>query len=672
MSRRTVRTMCPMNCLPTVCGMRVEIEDDRVVGVHGDPENPESRGFLCIRGRSTGDLVDNPRRLGHPSVRDRRQPDAWRQASWDESLDRIAGAIQASGPEKTAIWPGHGAFVNSLGVPLSWRFANMLGAQWWMPSIVCWGLGGFGVWLTGLPHVNTADDVADNSDLVLLWGANFASQPTTAPRIVAAHRRGARVLAIDVRRTEACDHADEYLLVRPGTDAALALGLMHVIIREGLHDEAFVAEHSVGFAELARHVEPWTPERAAAETGLEPEQVVWLAREYAASRRSVILLGGSSMNKTSNRWNASRAISCLPALTGNLGRPGAGMGPRHGAGTQTTALSAIVPPDTRSPEHVVPSEMSTILERIESGDVEVLVLPGTNMLSSFTGGDRLARALSRTRLVACVDLFMSDTAREFADVVLPGTAWLEETGLKLGPTHVHLMDRMLEARGEARPLWQIYKGLADRLGLTGYFPWQGAEDLVNALLDTDHTDHATVERLRREGPSTRTAAPSFAYESLEFPTPSGKVELFSQRAADMGLSPLPEYEAPESGTYPLQFVQGRTLTHFHSFYDHGQALPGLAKADPEPVLWLHPTDAEPRGVEDGTAVRLHNARGSMAARARVTDRVPPGVVWMRDGWLGINHLTGADRVLPEAAVRAFPAGGQATYDAQVEVVAAGS
>jgi anaerobic selenocysteine-containing dehydrogenase len=257
-------------------------------------------------------------------------------------------------------------------------------------------------------------------------------------------------------------------------------------------------------------------------------------------------------------------------------------------------------------------------------------------------------------------------------VVLPGTAWLEETGLKLGPTHVHLMDRMLEARGEARPLWQIYTGLAERLGMSDYFPWESPDGLIDALLDTDHTDHATVDRMRRDGPSVRTASPAYAYESLSFPTPSGKVELFSQRAADMGLPPLPPYEPAEQNGYPLQFVQGRTLTHFHAFYDHGRALPGLAKADPEPVLWLHPSDAEPRGVGDGAAVRIHNARGEMTAKARVTDRVPPGVVWMRDGWLGINQLTGADRVLPDKAVAAFPAGGQATYDARVEVAPAAS
>jgi anaerobic selenocysteine-containing dehydrogenase len=188
---------------------------------------------------------------------------------------------------------------------MSLRFANMLGAQSWDGSIVCWGLGGFGVWLTGVTDVNSADDLAANADLIVLWGANLASQPTTAPRITAARRRGARVIAIDVRRTEACDHSDKYMLVRPGTDAALALAVMHVILAEGLHDRDFINQRTVGFDALSAHVEGCTPEWATAETGVSAEEIRAFAREYASSRRATILLGGSSMNKTANRWRAN-------------------------------------------------------------------------------------------------------------------------------------------------------------------------------------------------------------------------------------------------------------------------------------------------------------------------------------------------------------------------------
>jgi anaerobic selenocysteine-containing dehydrogenase len=666
----TRRTMCPMNCLPTVCGMQVEVADGRVVSVHGDPANPESQGFLCIRGRAAGEIIDSPARILRPRERDRRNSDSWRDTTWEQALDRIAGAIRAAGAHRTAVWCGHGAIVNTVGLMMSWRFAHMLGAQWWVPSIVCWGLGGFGVWLTGVPSVNSADDLAENAELVILWGANLASQPTTAPRITAARRRGARVVAIDVRRSEACDHADQHMLVRPGTDTALALAMMQVIIGEGRHDREFIDRHAVGFESLSAHIATCTPEWAATETGVPADQIRALAREYAASRRATILLGGSSMNKTANRWHAARAISCLPALTGNLGRPGAGMGPRHGAGVWYSAFSGIVPPDRKPPETAIPSEMDTILERIESGQIEVLILPGTNMLSSFADTARVERALQRVKLVACVDLFMSDTSRAVADIVLPGTAWLEESGLKFGPTHVHLMDRMLEPRGETRPIWRVFAELAERLKLVGYFPWTSVDGLLDAMLDNDNTGHATVAELRASSPSRRANLPSYAYSTLEFPTPSGKVEFFSARAEAMGLPPMPVYEPPaDRSGYPLAFVQGRTLTHFHAFYDHGRALPSLAKTDPEPVLWMNPADAASRAIDDGAMVRLYNAGGEMRARALVTERMPAGTVWMRDGWMGINRLTSSARTVPDAAVAAFPQSGSAHYDALVEVSA---
>jgi anaerobic selenocysteine-containing dehydrogenase len=666
----TYRTMCPMNCWPTVCGMRVEVAGGRVVGVHGDPANPESRGFLCVRGRAAGEIIDSPSRLLRPRVRDRRNSDTWRDTTWVQALDDIAGAIRAAGAHRTAVWCGHGALVNTIGLIMSLRFANMLGAQFWDGSIVCWGLGGFGIWLTGLPDVNSADDLAENAELVILWGANLASQPTTAPRITAAKRRGARVVAIDVRRSEACDHADQHMLVRPGTDAALAMAMMHVIVEEGLHDREFIDRHTVGFEALSAHIAGCTPEWAAAETGVPAGDIRALAREYAASRRATILLGGSSMNKTANRWHAARAISCLPALTGNLGRPGAGMGPRHGAGVEVwyNAFGGIVPPDRKAPETSIPGEMETILESIESGQIEVLILPGTNMLSSYADTARLERALASTKLVVCIDLFMNDTARAVGDIVLPGTAWLEESGFKFGPTHFHLMDRVLEPRGEARSIGRIFVELAERLDIEGYFPWHSIDELVDAALDHEQTGHAKVAELRTSSPSLRLNTPSYAYEALQFPTPSGKVEFFSEQAQVMGLPPLPVYEPPVHGSvYPLAFVQGRTLAHFHAFYDHGRALASLAKADSEPMLWMSPADAESRRIDDGAMVRLHNAGGEMRARARVTDRMPAGTVWMRDGWLGINDLTSSARTVPDAAVAAFPQSGSARYDAFVEV-----
>src|SRR5438067_9786777 len=210
--RHLIRTMCPMNCHPTLCGMLVEIEDGRVMGVAGDPNNPDSRGFLCVRGQASPEILDNPRRLLYPMIRStRRSP--WRRATWDEVLDRIAAAMRAAGREAVATWPGHGIFANNYGTRihshLLRRFSNLYGCQWWSPAIICWALGGFGLGLTGLLEPNTKEDMGAHANLVVLWGANLASQPNTARHLAAAKRRGARIVTIDVRETEAAAQSDE-------------------------------------------------------------------------------------------------------------------------------------------------------------------------------------------------------------------------------------------------------------------------------------------------------------------------------------------------------------------------------------------------------------------------------------------------------------------------------
>jgi len=675
MSRRTVRTMCPMNCHPTYCGMVVEIEGDQVVAIRGDRENPDSRGFLCVRGHAAGEIVDNPNRLLHPRAREHRTADAWRDATWDEALDRIAAAVREAGPAATAVWAGHGVFVNGLGGPLSARFAHLAGTQWWRPAIVCWGLGGLGFSLTGVTEVNSMDDMADSAELILLWGANLASQPNTGPRLAAARRRGARVVAIDVRRTEAFGQADETLLIRPGTDAALALGMMHVIIGEGLYDREFVQRYTTGFDELAEHVRAHSPEWAEAETGIGVARIRALARAFAGTRKAMILVGGSSMLKSGTGWHASRAIACLPALTGSLGVPGAGMGPRHSAPSHGAGLNSVVPPRPSEFASVeVISEMSTIQEALEDGRIRVLLLLGTNMLSSFADSGRVERALDRIPLVAGFDLFMNETGRRCADVVLPGTSWLEETGFKATNSNLYLMDRAISRRGEARPLWWVLDQLAVRLGVKGFFPWRSTDELIDAMIDHDATGHARAANMRVGHPHVPLAVSQVGHPDRRFATPSGRVEFVSETAVELGLPRLPTYEQPAenhprsaaASRHPLVLAQGRAITHFHGFYDHGRALPSLARADPDPRLWISPDDAAVRCIGDGDRIRIRNDRGQMSARARVTDRVPDGVVWMRDGWEGMNRLTSGARTVTDAAAVAFPAGA-ASYQARVEV-----
>jgi anaerobic selenocysteine-containing dehydrogenase len=665
---KIVRTMCPMNCHPTFCGMLAEVEDGTLKTVRGDKENPDSQGFLCVRGRSTSEIFKNPKRLMYPQIREDRRTENWRRVSWDEALDFMTKRMAAVGPEAVGLWAGHGGFTSgsALTVQTMHRFANVYGCQTWHPAMICWGLGGFGVGLTGALRVNTKEDMTENSRMIVLWGSNIASQPNTARHIVAARRRGAKVVTVDVRRTEAAAQSDELLIIRPGSDTALALALMHVIISEQRYDAAFVEAHTRGFAQLSAHVAAFNPAWGAQRTGLDPGQIVSFARAYASTRPAMILLGGSSMHKGANGWQAARAISCLPALTGDFGVPGGGLGPRHGA--QSAALANINANITRPPGNYIANQMPDIAAALADGRLKVLLLFGTNMLSSFADAGQVAQGFDKLEMLACVDLFMNETARRYADIILPGTAWLEELGFKITNTHLYLMERILEREGETRPIYEILGALAKSLRLADVFPWASVEEFVDQILDHPTTGHATIASLRAAGGFLPLHVPHVAYADRNFDSPSGKIEFYSSRAEKVGLPPLPVPGAHHESGYPLALTFGRTLTHFHSFYDEGQALPTLARHNAAPQLWMSRADADARQLRDGDAIKIYNARGEFRARSHVTDAVPPGTVWIRDGWFGLNHLTSGDAVLNGDALDLFPFSvGQADYGARVEV-----
>ena len=265
-AKRQVTTMCPLNCIPTQCGMTVQVEENRLLSLKGDQHNPDSKGFLCIRGRATQEIFENPKRLLHPLRRvGERGDDRWERCSWDEASALIVAAIQRTLPERVGLWRGHGiGTTGPVGTMLVSRFGLLGGFQQWSSSIVCWAMGAYGLGLTGTLKTHTKEDMAAHSRTIVLWGATLASQPDLAPHLVEARKRGAYVVQIDTRRTEASRHADEVLLLHPGSDAALALALAQVILAEGLQDQEFIEHHTLGFAPFAAHVQACTPAWAPA------------------------------------------------------------------------------------------------------------------------------------------------------------------------------------------------------------------------------------------------------------------------------------------------------------------------------------------------------------------------------------------------------------------------
>jgi anaerobic selenocysteine-containing dehydrogenase len=294
----------------------VEVEDGKLQTVSGDKANPDSQGFLCVRGRSTNEIVGNPGRLLYPQIRDDRRANTWRRVSWDEALDFIVKRMRAVGPEAVGLWAGRGTPGSAITVQMMNRFSNIYGCQNWHPAMICWGLGGFGLGLTGPLKVNTKEDMAENSRMIVLWGANIPTQPNTARHIISARRRGAKVVTIDVRRTEAAAQSDEILLIRPGSDAALALAVIHVIITERLYDQAFVETHTAGFEELSTYILPFTPAWGAEETGLEASQIT--------SYRPGLRLDASSHDPAGRQFHGqgcqrlARRTCDQPSSTGKL------------------------------------------------------------------------------------------------------------------------------------------------------------------------------------------------------------------------------------------------------------------------------------------------------------------------------------------------------------------
>ncbi len=672
LNRRTKRTMCPMNCHPTFCGMEVELEDNKVLSIRGDKTNPDSEGFLCVRGLAAHEIIDNPARLLTPLARDTRGEDSWYEISWDAAMTRIVASMNKVGRERVALWPGHGVLSNDFGplanLGLAQRFANMYGCQWWDTCMICWGLGGFGIGLTGALQANTKEDMSAHADLIIQWGSNHASQPNTARHVAKAKKRGARVVAIDVRVSDACRAAHDHFVVRPGTDAALALAMMHVIIRDDLFDHEFVAAHTLGFEALREHVLPFSPHWAADICAIDPARIETFAHEYARTERAMILVGGASMHKDAHGWEAARAISCLPALTGKIGYEGAGFGPRHAGMTDGYGFADITNAGARPPGNYVPAQMSAIVDAIEAGDIATMLLFGSDFATSFADAGRIGTGMAGMDLVVSHDLFMNDTTRRYADIVLPATNWLEDLGAKATATHVYLMDKLVEAAGQARSMTQIVRELAERLEVDGVYPWDHDAGHLDAVLDHPATGHLTVTGLRASGGMAALNVDHVAHRDLRFATPSGKLEFYSEQALKVGCSPLPTHSARPRGAFPLELRSGRTINHFHAFYDAGRALPSLARRDKRPTLWVAPADAAARGVVHDDAIRIWNQRGEFLAHAKVTDRVPPGTVWIHDGWPGLNDLTSGAGVISDHATTLFPfSTGQSGFDAFVDI-----
>jgi len=634
-----VRGACPHDC-PDTCGVITEVRDGRAVSFRGDPENPVTRGWLCAKVRPYLDHVYHPDRLTHPLRRvGPKGGGRWERVSWADALkeigDRWKHIVATYGAE--AILPY--SYSGTLGLVqmsvCNARFWNRLGASQLQRSI-CGAAAERAVEATlGARWSQPYADVV-HSRLVVLWGNNPVSTgPHFMPFLQRARRQGCRVVVIDPRRTPTAKQADWHLAPRPGTDGVLAMGLAHLIVAAGKHDDSWIAAHTVGWPQLRERLAEFPPTRVADETGLSESDVRRLADLYATTRPGLIKIS-DGINRNRNGGQNVRAILTLPAITGQYGTRGGGLAySTSGYSKWDTQAVQKMPPLTR----VVNMNRlgAALCGEVTNPPIMSLYVFGANPATSSPNAGKIVGGLKREDLFTVVhELFMTDTA-DYADLVLPATSQLEQTDLHraYGTTLLTYNAPAIAPLGECKSNWEVMGLLAGAMGFTEPWLHQTPDEVIADVLSaTARTvpwlSGITVERLKREG-SLEMPIVDAPFADGRFRTPSGKVELFCEALAAEGIDPLPgrfrsrddDSAAFGDPALALELLTGASH-HFVSSSLASQS--GLLKGEGPPFVEIHPADAAVRGVATGDAVVLENRRGHVSLRAIVTDAVRPGVL----------------------------------------------
>ena len=681
-----VRGACPHDC-PDTCAMLVTVENGRAVRVAGDPDHPVTSGFLCAKVNRYVERTYHPERLRTPLRRTGPKGSGqFAPISWDAALDEIAArlgeiAMSVDGPQAILPYSYAGTMGIVQGESMDRRFFHLLGASH-LDRTICATAGTMGMKMTVGANIGADSEGVPQSDLVLLWGTNtLTSNPHLWPFILQARERGAPVICIDPIRTRTAQQCDEWLPIRPGTDAALALGMMHVLFARGLQDRDYLERYTIGHEALCARAAEWTPARAAAITGLPEEAIVSLAERYGRARAAFIRVN-YGLQRHAGGGMAVRTIACLPAITGHWRRAGGGV---------QLSTSANFKFDRDAVHRVDLSPPARTINMIRLGDaltqpdagvggppVRALVVYNSNPAAVAPDRNTVLRGLARDDLFTVVlEHFQTDTA-DWADIVLPATTQLEHWDLHLayGHHYVTLNRPSIAPVGDAKPNSEIFRLIGARMGLT--HPVMRDDDLTIIAQALDSQAPAlrgvTLDALLERG-WMRLAVPTpyLPYAEGKFTTPSGKCELYSDRMASLGLDPLPDYippyESPERdpalvARYPLTLISSPAHTFLNSTFVNVTTLRRQAH---EPEVLLHPHDAERRAISPGMMVSVHNDRGAFLARARVEPAIREGVAWAPSIWWGKLADDGANANQTTSQRETDLGHGPVFYDNQVEV-----
>ncbi|MDX6269361.1 MAG: hypothetical protein QOD28_584 [Acidobacteriota bacterium] len=685
--RKIVRAACPHDC-PDTCAMLVTVEGGRAVRVAGDPAHPFTRGTLCTKVANYEQRTHSPDRIQTPlrrvSAKGATGEARFERISWDDALDEISArfrALAASAEGAETIMPysycGTMGFVQSESMDR--RFFHRLGASL-LDRTICASAGAAGYDATNGARIGTDPERFADARLIILWGTNtITSNVHLWPFILEAKHKGARVIAIDPRRTRTADQCDEHIALLPGTDAALALSLMHVIFAEGLQDQDYLDRYAVGADELKQSAREYTPARVAEICGIEAETIVRLAREYATTRPAVIRLN-YGMQRHAGGGMAVRTVVCLPAVTGAW-RDAAGGALLSSSSAFPVNHDALERPDllpSPAPRTLNMSQLGDALTKVSDPPVRALYVYNSNPAAVAPDQAKVLAGLRRDDLFTVVhEQFMTDTC-DFADIILPATTQLEHFDLHKAYGHLYLTvnERSIEPLHESKPNTEVFRLLAARLGFEEECFKDSDEEIARQAIDVAHPalEGITLELLRERGWMRLNVPETYApFAAGNFPTPSGKCELLNARLELQGLPAVPEFippresrqSAPElARRFPLALISPAAHAFLNSSFAN---LPKHLRQERCPFVEINPEDAALRRISDGDRVRVSNERGSCELTAVVTTRARPGVavspsVWwnkLSPGNTNINQLT--SQTVTDMG------GGATFYDALVEI-----
>ncbi len=648
MTTSIVRAACPHDC-PDTCAMLVTVEDGVATQVKGDPDHPTTAGVLCTKVSRYTERTYHRDRLLHPMKRiGPKGSGQFARITWDEAIDTIAvhlGAIAAVDPQAILPYSYAGTMGLVQGESMSARFFHKIGASL-LDRTICASAGGAGYAYTLGSRIGTDVEQFQNAKVILIWGGNpIASNLHFWTRAQEAKRRGAILIAIDPYRSLTAEKCQQHIALLPGTDAALALGMMHVLIAEDLLDHDYIARHTLGFAELKQRAAEWTPERVADTCGITADEVTQLARLYGETAQrgeAVAIRANYGLQRIRGGGMGVRNICCLPALVGAW---------RHAAGGIQLSSSDSFPKNTRAvqrPDLRLGAKPSRTINMSTIGDdllrqastefgprIDAVIVYNSNPVAVAPESGKVLQAFARNDLFTVVlEHFQTDTA-DYADIVLPATTQLEHVDIHATYGHLYMManNAAIAPLGEAKPNTEIFRLLAARMGFDDPCFTDSDDAIAAVAFDKNHLHavHFDWESLKRSG-WQKLAMPDAPFAHGGFATPSGKCEFLCARMAADGLDPLPTYIPPYESVasnallakrYPLAMISPPARNFLNSTFVN---IESLRQTEGEPHLDMHPLDASSRAIAAGDVVRIFNDRGSFTARVRITDKARIGLV----------------------------------------------